>query len=76
MVIREYAIDSNIFYMGIPYQSDSTLRYYITTEILNEIIHIKKEIDGLNLLLSLGKVVVKEPSNNHINFIINKIRKM
>ena len=67
-------IDSNIFYMGIPYQSDNTLRYYITTEILNEIMHIKKEIDGLNLLLSLGKVVVKEPSNKYTNFIINKIK--
>jgi len=76
LVIREYVIDSNIFYIGIPYQSDSTLRYYITTEILNEIIHLKKEIDGLNLLLSLGKVVVKEPSNKHMNYIMNKIRKM
>jgi len=76
LVIREYVIDSNIFYMGIPYQSDHTLRYYITPEILNEIIHIKKEIDGLNLLLSLGKVIVKEPSNKYMHFIINKIRSM
>jgi endoribonuclease Nob1 len=62
--------------MGIPYQSDNTLRYYVTTEILNEIMHIKKEIDGFNLLLSLGKVVVKEPSNKYTNFVINKIRTM
>jgi rRNA maturation endonuclease Nob1 len=62
--------------MGIPYQSDNTLRYYITTEILNEIMHLKKEIDGFNLLVSLGKVVVKEPSNKCTNFIINKIRTM
>ena len=62
--------------MGIPYQSDSTIRYYITAEILQEIIHIKKEIDGLNLLLSLGKVVVKEPLNNYTNFIIDRLRNM
>ncbi len=62
--------------MGIPYQSDYTLRYYITTEILNEIMHIKKEIDALNLLLSIGKVVVKEPPSKYMNLIINKMKTM
>jgi rRNA maturation endonuclease Nob1 len=62
--------------MGIPYQSDYTQRYYISNEILNEIIHIKKEIDGLNLLLSLGKVVVKEPLDKQMNFILNKMKSL
>ncbi len=74
MVIKEYATDSNIFYMGIPFQSDSSLKYFITPDILGEINHIKKKIDGLNLLLSLGKVEVIEPSPENIKHIINKIK--
>ncbi len=62
--------------MGIPFQSDSNLKYYITPDILSEINHIKKKIDGLNLLLSLGKVIVVEPSPENIKRIIKKIKLM
>jgi len=62
--------------MGIPFQSDSNLKYYITPDILSEINHIKKKIDGLNLLLSLGKVIVVEPSSENIKHIMKKIKLM
>jgi endoribonuclease Nob1 len=74
LVIKEYVTDSNIFYMGIPFQSDSNIKYYITPDILNEINHIKKKIDGLNLLLYLGKVIVIEPSSVNITNILKKIK--
>jgi endoribonuclease Nob1 len=72
--IKKYIADSNIFYMGIPFQSDYGLRYYISPDILNEITHIKKKIDGLNLLLSLEKVIVIEPSIDNIKYINKKIK--
>ena len=60
--------------MGIPFQSDYGIRYYISPDILNEITHIKKKIDGLNLLLSLEKVIVIEPSMDNIKYINKKIK--
>jgi rRNA maturation endonuclease Nob1 len=72
--IKEYVTDSNIFYMGIPFQSDPSSKYYITSEILNEIIHIKSAIGGLNVLISLGKVVVQEPFLENTKYIMKKIR--
>jgi len=74
--IKEYVADSNIFYMGIPFQSDSSFKYYITHEILGEINHIQKKIDGLNLLLSLKKVIIVEPSLANIKYISNKIKSL
>ncbi len=76
MVIKEYVTDSNIFYIGIPFQSDSSFRYYITPEILSEINHIKKKIDGLNLLLSIKKVIIVEPSLINVKYILTKIKSL
>jgi len=76
LAIKKYIADSNIFYMGIPFQSDYGLRYYISPDILNEITHIKKKIDGLNLLLSLQKVIVIEPSMDNIRYINKKIKSL
>jgi endoribonuclease Nob1 len=62
--------------MGIPFQSDYSIKYYISPDILNEITHIKKKIDGLNLLLSLEKVIVVEPSSDNINYITKKMKSL
>ena len=62
--------------MGIPFQSDSSFRYYITPEILGEINHINKKIDGLNLLLTLKKVIIVEPSLANITYILNTIKSL
>lgn len=62
--------------MGIPFQSDYGIRYYISPDILNEITHIKKKIDGLNLLLSLEKVIIIEPSIDNIKYINKKIKSL
>lgn len=60
--------------MGIPFQSASDIKYYITPDILDEINHIKKKIDGLDFLLSTEKVIVIEPTRNHIEYIYKKIK--
>jgi rRNA maturation endonuclease Nob1 len=62
--------------MGIPFLSDSNLRYFITSDILSEIRHIKKKINGLDLLLSLGKVMVMEPSPENIKYVVNKVKQL
>lgn len=58
--------------MGLPFLTTSTYTYYITPQIYDEIRHIKKNVDGLNLLLITKKVVVMEASNENIV----KVRKM
>jgi endoribonuclease Nob1 len=52
--------------MGLPFLTSSTYTYYITPQIYDEIKHIKKNVDGLNLLLITKKVVVIEASTQNI----------
>ena len=61
---KKFVIDSNIFYGGIPFQTSSDYVYYITPDIQEEIHHIKRRIDGLNLLITAGKVIIQEPDIN------------
>ena len=58
---KKFVTDSNIFYGGIPFQTSSDYIYYITPDIEEEINHIKRRIDGLNLLITAGKVIIQEP---------------
>ena len=58
---KKFVTDSNIFYGGIPFQTTSDYIYYITPDIEEEINHIKRRIDGLNLLITAGKVIIQEP---------------
>ncbi|HXT83011.1 MAG TPA: hypothetical protein VN704_01580 [Verrucomicrobiae bacterium] len=74
MVIKKYIADSNIFYMGIPFQSATDTKYYITQDIFNEINHIKKKIDGLDFLLSTEKVIIIDPTINYIEHVYKKIK--
>lgn len=53
--------------MGIPYQTDFDFVYYITQEIFEEIHHIKKNIDGFGLLVTLKRVIIREPSLENSN---------
>ncbi len=61
---KKFVTDSNIFYGGIPFQTTSDYVYYITPDIQKEINHIKRRIDGLNLLITTGKVIIIEPDIN------------
>jgi UPF0271 protein len=58
---NKFVTDSNIFYSGIPFQTSLDYVYYITPDIQKEINHIQRRIDGLNLLITTGKVIIYEP---------------
>ena len=60
--------------MGIPFQSATDTKYYITQDIFNEINHIKKKIDGLDFLLSTEKVIIIDPTINYIEHVYKKIK--
>lgn len=69
-----FIADSNVFYMGIPFQSSSNVSYVITSLIYEEIEHIKKRISGLEILISTGRVSITNPSTelgNNLKKLIN-----
>lgn len=53
--------------MGIPFQSSSDILFVITSLIHNEIEHIRKNIHGLETLISAGRVSVMDPSQESFN---------
>jgi UPF0271 protein len=52
--------------MGLPFLTTVDYTYYITPEVFDEIKHIKKNIDGLDLLLITKKVILMEASKENI----------
>jgi rRNA maturation endonuclease Nob1 len=68
---KEFVTDSSIFYIGIPFQSTSDYVYYITPDIQEEINHINRRIDALNLLIATRRVVIQEPDTS-INSMVKK----
>ncbi len=58
--------------MGLPFLTSSASTYYITPQIYDEIKHIKKNVDGLNLLLITEKVVVMEASLENMEKVKSK----
>jgi endoribonuclease Nob1 len=68
---KEFVTDSNIFYSGIPFQTTSDYVYYITPYIQEEINHINRRIDALNLLITARRVIIQEPEP-WINSMVKK----
>lgn len=62
--------------MGIPFQSTHDVTYFITTSIYDEIKHIKKNISGLELLLSAKRVSIIDPSPKFIASVKKKTVEM
>ena len=52
--------------MGLPFLTTADYTYYITPEVFDEIKHIKKSIDGLDLLMISKKVIMMEASRENI----------
>lgn len=69
---KKFVTDSNIFYSGIPFQTTSDYVYYVTPDIREEINHIKRRIDGLNLLITTGKVIIHEPDIDILSMVRQK----
>ncbi len=73
---KKFVTDSNIFYSGIPFQTTFDYIYYITPDIQEEINHIKRRLDGLNLLITAGKVIIHEPEIKILSMVRQKCREL
>ena len=52
-------MDATAFYAGIPFSSQST--HYVTTLVFDEIKHIKKNHDALQILIDSNRLLVRQP---------------
>ena len=52
-------LDSSAFYAGIPFSSQST--HYVTTLVFDEIKHIKKNHNALQILIDSNRLLVRQP---------------
>ena len=52
-------LDATAFYAGIPFSSQST--HYVTTLVFDEIKHIKKNHDALQILIDSNRLLVRQP---------------
>ena len=57
MVFR--VLDATAFYAGIPFSSQDS--YYVTTMVYDEIKHIKKNHNALEILLDSKRLVIHDP---------------
>jgi len=52
-------LDATAFYAGIPFSSQTT--HYVTTLVFDEIKHIKKNHNALQILIDSNRLLVREP---------------
>ncbi len=52
-------MDATAFYAGIPFSSQST--HYVTTLVFDEIKHIKKNHNALQILIDSNRLLVRQP---------------
>ena len=57
-------LDSSAFYAGIPFSSNET--GYITSLIYNEIEHIKKDHDAIQILIETKRLMIRDPEHRFI----------
>ena len=63
-------LDASAFYAGIPFSSE--IESYTTPIVYDEIKHIKKNHDAIEVLFETGRLKIREPDSESINFIKNK----
>ena len=66
-------LDSSAFYAGIPFSSNEPS--YITPLIYNEIEHIKKDHDAVQILIETKRLMINEPDNQFIITANNAAKK-
>ena len=63
MVFR--VLDASAFYAGIPFSSNEPS--YITPLVYNEIEHIKKDHDAVQILIETKRLTINEPEGQFVN---------
>ncbi len=71
MVFR--IIDASAFYAGIPFSSSN--EFYTTSLIFDEIKHIKKNHDAIDILLATNRLKIQDPSSEFIDIAIEESKK-
>jgi len=66
-------IDASAFYAGIPFSSSN--EFYTTSLIFDEIKHIKKNHDAIDILLAINRLKIQDPSSEFIDIAIEKSKK-
>ena len=57
-------LDSSAFYAGIPFSSNEPS--YITSLIYNEIEHIKKDHDAIQILIETKRLMIRDPEHRFV----------
>ena len=67
-------LDASAFYAGIPFASQE--KSYTTSLVFDEIKHIKKNHDALNVLVETKRLEIINPEKNYITKILAKAREV
>ena len=66
-------LDSTAFYAGIPFSSNEPS--YITSLVYNEIDHIKKDHDAVQILIETKRLTINEPEEKFVTTSIDAAKK-
>ena len=66
-------LDSSAFYAGIPFSSNEPS--YITSLVYNEIEHIKKDHDAIQILIETKRIIINEPEDRFLTAAIDSAKK-
>ena len=66
-------LDSSAFYAGIPFSSNEPS--YITSVVYNEIEHIKKDHDAVQILIETKRLMISDPEHRFIITANNAAKK-
>jgi len=66
-------LDSSAFYAGIPFSSNEPS--YITSLVYNEIDHIKKDHDAVQILIETKRLTINEPEEKFVTTSIDAAKK-
>ena len=66
-------LDSSAFYAGIPFSSNEPS--YITSLVYNEIEHIKKDHDAIQILIETKRLMIYDPEHQFITTVHNTAKK-
>jgi len=66
-------LDSSAFYAGIPFSSNEPS--YITSLIYNEIEHIKKDHDAVQILIETRRLKISDPEQRFVIMVNNAAKK-
>ena len=66
-------LDATAFYAGIPFNSQD--KFYVATDVYDEIKHIKKTNGALDLLLNSKRLIIQEPNHKYSKKVIHTAKK-